>query len=100
MSLLPEVSASMIGSSGWSVGIVGDALLTGTVETVTAGGTNSGSFAPVFLVGRDVTLRVADPSVEPDRVVVHALAFESDREHLDVFDQLEVGLLDFEVPEQ
>jgi hypothetical protein len=96
MSLLPEVSARMIGSSGWLVAIVGDALLTGTVETVTAGGTNSGAFASVFLVGCDVS----DPSVEPDGVVVHALAFESDTEHLDVFDQLEVGLLDFEVPEQ
>ena len=86
----------MIGSSGWSVAIVGDALLTGAVEPHPSGSAHGGALAPVFLVGGDV----ADPGVEPDRVVVHALLFEFDPQDLDVFDQLEVGLLDFEMPEQ
>ena len=96
MSLLPEVSARMFGSSGLLVAIVDDALLTGSCETVTACGTNGVALAVVFLVGG----AVADAGVKPDGVVVVPLEFEFGAEDVDVGDQFEVGLLDIEVSEQ
>ncbi len=68
MSLLPEVSARMVGSSGLVVSIVGDASLSGSGEAVTSGGSHGVSLAAVFLVGGDV----ADAGMQPDRVVVLA----------------------------
>ena len=68
MSLLPEVSARMVGFSGLVVTIVGDSLVTGSGEAVASGGSDGGSLAAVFLVGGDV----ADAGLQPDRVVVLA----------------------------
>ena len=56
----------MVGSSGCMVAMVGDAALTGLGEAVALGGSDGGAFASVFLVGSDV----ADPGMQPDRVVV------------------------------
>lgn len=44
----------MIGSSGWVVAMVGEAGFAGLGETGSAGGTDRGTFAAVFLVGGDV----------------------------------------------
>ena len=96
MSLLPEDSARMVGSSGLVVGIVFDALLAGSAEAVASSGTDGGSLASVFLVG----CHVADAGVEPDGVVVGPLEVEFSAEYVDVGDEFEVGLFSLEVPEQ
>ena len=68
MSLLPEVSARMVGSSGLGVSIVGDALVAGSGEAVASCGSHGVSLAAVFLVGGDV----ADAGMQSGRVVVLA----------------------------
>lgn len=96
MSLFPGVSVRIGGSSGSVGAMVGDAGGAGSGEAGPAGGSDGFSFASVFLVGGDV----ADAGVEPDGVVVLALDGELGAQHVDVLDELEVGLLDLEVPEQ
>ena len=96
MSLLPEDSARILGSSGFVVAIVDDSLLSGVGESVSSGGTDGGSLSLVFLVGG----AVADTGVEPDGVVVGSLDVELGTENVDVFDQLEVGVFGFEVTEE
>ena len=96
MSLLPEDSARILGSSGFVVAIVDDSFLSGLGESVSSSAADGGSLSLVFLVGGDV----ADAGVEPDRVAVGSLDVELGAEHVDVFDEFEVGVLGFEVTEQ
>lgn len=96
MSLFAGVSVRTGGSSGLLGSMIGDALPAGLGESGTSGGSDGGALLSVFLVGGDV----ADSGVKADGVVVGSLDLELGTEHVDVFDELEVGLLNLEMPKE
>ena len=77
MSLFPRESVRIAGSSGFVVLMVGDALLACVGEPLFAGRSDGLAFAPVFLVGGDIS----DAGMKPNGVVVGPSDLEFGPEH-------------------
>ena len=76
--------------------MVGDTSLACVGEPLFAGRSDCLAFAPVFLVGGDIS----DAGMKPNGVVVRPSDLEFGPEHVDVLDLFEVRVFAFEVPEQ